>query len=131
MLIFDIVVTRIVPDRERIFCPHCGHESLRKMSVSVDEKGEVTYYESRRPISLRGTKYSLPKPKAGRVNISKMPITCEDQLYKHGRRRKEKKVDPFDPEYVFASKGRRQAQGLGRRKNPNEAKRKPKGTKRR
>jgi RNA-binding protein NOB1 len=42
---------------------------LAKVSVYINDKGEVTYFENpRRRINLRGTKYSIPKPKVGRDN---------------------------------------------------------------
>jgi len=126
-----IACFKVVQDRERLFCPHCGHDSLRKISVSVDESGAVQYYNSQKQVSIRGTRYSLPKPKGGRYGASQEPITCEDQLLKRGRRRKERKVDPFDPEFVFASKQRnaRAGVGVGRRGNPNESRRRGKGKK--
>jgi len=54
---------------ERKFCEKCGNSTLAKVSVYINDKGEVTYFENpRRRINLRGTRFSIPKPKVGRDN---------------------------------------------------------------
>jgi RNA-binding protein NOB1 len=52
---------------------------LGKVSVFINDDGEITYFDNpRRRINLRGTKYSLPKPKFGRH--APQLILREDQL---------------------------------------------------
>lgn len=64
---------------ERKFCERCGNAMLAKVSVYINDKGEVTYFENpRRRINLRGTKFSIPKPKVGRDNGNL--ILREDEL---------------------------------------------------
>ena len=54
-------------DVEREYCEYCGSHTLGKVSVFINENGEITYFDNpKRRINLRGTKYSIPKPKAGR-----------------------------------------------------------------
>ena len=63
---------------EREYCDYCGSHLLGKVSVFINEDGQLSYFDNpKRRINLRGTIYSLPKPKAGRKqNI----ILREDQL---------------------------------------------------
>jgi len=66
-------------DIEKEFCQFCGAYALVKVSVYIANSGEVTYFlNPKRRINLRGTKYSIPKPKAGRGNNNL--ILREDQL---------------------------------------------------
>ena len=64
---------------ERQYCEFCGAHVLGKVSVFINDDGELSYFDNpKRRINLRGTIYSLPKPKAGRHN--KNMILREDQL---------------------------------------------------
>jgi RNA-binding protein NOB1 len=53
------------------FCPSCGNPSLIKTTIGIDAKtGErVLYLKSNFQYRVRGTVYSIPKPKGGRPNI--------------------------------------------------------------
>lgn len=54
-------------DVEREYCEYCGSHTLGKVSVFINENGEITFFDNpKRRINLRGTKYSIAKPKAGR-----------------------------------------------------------------
>jgi RNA-binding protein NOB1 len=48
----------------RLFCPKCGNLSLDRVEVVVDADGAEYFGVTKRHI-LRGTRYSLPKPKVG------------------------------------------------------------------
>ncbi|KAG0561888.1 hypothetical protein KC19_9G100800 [Ceratodon purpureus] len=64
----------------RIFCPKCGNGgTLYKVSVTVGANGSVHAGQIKR-VNLRGTRYSLPLPKGGRVGAAQNPILREDQL---------------------------------------------------
>jgi RNA-binding protein NOB1 len=102
----------LVPDVRRIFCPNCGNQTLKKVSATINEQGEaVFYYNPKRRINLRGTKYTIPLPKGGRKG--KDPVLREDQLamFKYGKPHKSKlnlgkqKSDSgteiWNPEYSF------------------------------
>jgi RNA-binding protein NOB1 len=66
-------------DIEREYCEYCGSHTLAKVSVYISENGEISYFDNpKRRINLRGTKYSIPKPKFGRNN--KDLVLREDEL---------------------------------------------------
>ena len=46
---------------DRVFCEVCGHPTLRRVSVHVDQDGQVTYYEGTRPVNTKGTRVRLPR----------------------------------------------------------------------
>ena len=57
----------------------CGSHLLGKVSTYINDNGELSYFDNpKRRINLRGTVYSIPKPKGGRLN--KDMILREDQL---------------------------------------------------
>lgn len=66
----------------RLFCPRCGSDCLERVAASVDgSTGRVRlHFRSKaKPINLRGTKFSLPKP--GRASKYEGDILLrEDQL---------------------------------------------------
>lgn len=87
----------------RLFCPRCGNATLDRVKVTVSPDGSEQYGIRKKHI-LRGTRYSLPKPKGGR---NPDPILREDQLLtkKHLLRAKKAaakaaELDPFAPEYT-------------------------------
>ena len=61
----------------RLFCPRCGNAALDKVEVVVDASG-IAAFGVRKSHCLRGTKFSLPKPRGGRGGSG--PILREDQL---------------------------------------------------
>ncbi|XP_024369020.1 RNA-binding NOB1-like protein [Physcomitrium patens] len=64
----------------RIFCPKCGNGgTLYKVSVTVGANGTVHAGKIKR-VNIRGTRYSLPMPKGGRIGAAQNPILREDQL---------------------------------------------------
>lgn len=51
---------RISKDMSKVFCPQCGNNTLIKISIQVDEKGNITHIQNtRRQLNLRGTKVCL------------------------------------------------------------------------
>ena len=119
---------RFCPDREKIFCPSCGNDTLQKLSVVIKEDGEVLYFPPRRKISNRGTQFSIPKPKSGSSNQKERWFYAEDQLLKFQPKKKKNKNSDnvFDANYSFGEKRKVNSQktiiGSKPRKNPNEGK---------
>lgn len=52
---------------KRLFCSHCGGDFLQRIACSVDQRtGRLKlHFSKRHKTSLRGTKFSLPKPSTG------------------------------------------------------------------
>jgi RNA-binding protein NOB1 len=51
---------RITRDTMRRFCANCGNDTLRRLTVSLDESGKTCYHLAKnRPITTRGTKVWL------------------------------------------------------------------------
>ena len=58
---------RINMDTERLFCQFCGGATLNKVSVYMNNNGELTYFNNpKRKINMKGNVYSIPDPKGGR-----------------------------------------------------------------
>ncbi len=55
----------------KVFCPTCGNNTLKRVSISVDAQGTVmAFLNPKYKISTRGTKYTIPKPTGGRGELS-------------------------------------------------------------
>lgn len=47
-------------DSTKLFCPHCGHKTLKKVSVSLDDKGhQKIHINFKKPLTSRGKKVSV------------------------------------------------------------------------
>lgn len=66
------------PVMSKVFCPRCGNKTLKRVSVTVNSDGsQQIHISTRRPISKRGKKFSLPAPKGGKHAVN--PRLFEDQ----------------------------------------------------
>ncbi|KAJ2082266.1 20S-pre-rRNA D-site endonuclease nob1 [Coemansia sp. RSA 988] len=66
-------------DMNRQFCSECGHATLRRCSVTTNANGRLqVHLKSNYQHSLRGTIYSMPKPRGGR-HTTRDVITREDE----------------------------------------------------
>lgn len=62
----------------KIFCPNCGHKTLKRVAVSINENGQqVIHINLRRPLTGKGKNQSIPTPRGGKHSSN--PILCEDQ----------------------------------------------------
>lgn len=70
-------------DCEAKFCDKCGGMTLTKVSVFINDNGEVTFFDNpKRKVNLRGTIFTIPKPVCGR--ISKLIVTRADETLMGG-----------------------------------------------
>lgn len=136
---------KINPPNANQFCKFCGNmKTLKRVSVTVNADGTTKMHINfNKPINIRGTKYSLPMPRAGKH--ANNPILCEDQQAPQQRKSKlatqEKKhltVESIlnDPDYLIRSnpfsvndvysRGSRVNTHTRKAVNPNET-RKPTG----
>lgn len=85
----------------KVFCPSCGNKSLKKVAVSLNDDGtQVIHISSRKRLSARGKRFSLPTPKGGKH--ANNPILCEDQRIPEQRpsRLARTKNNPLDADYI-------------------------------
>lgn len=62
----------------KLFCPKCGHKTLKRVAVSIDENGQqVIHINTRRPLTAKGKNTSIPRPRGGKHSSN--PILFEDQ----------------------------------------------------
>lgn len=82
------------------FCPKCGNDTLKKVSVVLDEEGPHIYINPKHPLTARGKKYSLPTFKGGKH--SNNPILTEDQPQPDQRpsRIARTKTNAFEDDYI-------------------------------
>ncbi|GFV00072.1 RNA-binding protein NOB1 [Trichonephila clavipes] len=88
-------------DPTKVFCPNCGNSTLKRVSVTVNEDGtKRIHINFKKPIPIRGTRYSIPLPKRGKHQ--KNPILCADQPVPQNRPSKNalRKLKVLDEDYV-------------------------------
>lgn len=86
---------------EKLFCPKCGHKTLKRVSVTVNPDGTQVIHLSRRVnLTGKGKKFPLPMPRGGKH--SNNPILSEDQPIPQQRPSKQalKRNNPLDFEYI-------------------------------
>lgn len=92
----------ITKDAGRLFCPRCGNRALERVTIHVGPDG-LEQFGVRRRHNLRGTRFSLPKPKGGRHGNSVAPLLREDVfLSKFKPPKRGKKTGDADDELAFA-----------------------------
>ncbi|KFP19194.1 RNA-binding protein NOB1, partial [Egretta garzetta] len=93
---------RTTSDMTKVFCPHCGNKTLKKVAVSVSDDGSLHMHFSRNPkvLNPRGLRYPLPAPKGGKH--ANNPHLVEDQPFPQQRlsRKARQKTNVFDPDYI-------------------------------
>ncbi|XP_041834580.1 RNA-binding protein NOB1 [Melanotaenia boesemani] len=86
----------------KVFCPHCGNRTLKKVAVTVSADSGIHMHFSRNPkvLNPRGLRHSLPLPEGGKH--ANNPHLVEDQRFPQQRlsRKARQKTDVFDPDYV-------------------------------
>lgn len=86
----------------KVFCPHCGNKTLKKLAVTVSEDGSTHMHFSRNPkvLNPRGLRHALPLPHGGKH--SNNPQLVEDQRFPQQRlsRKARQKTDVFNPDYM-------------------------------
>ncbi|XP_038557002.1 RNA-binding protein NOB1 isoform X3 [Micropterus salmoides] len=86
----------------KVFCPHCGNKTLKKLAVTLSEDGSVQMHFSKNPkvLNPRGLRHSLPLPQGGKHGNN--PQLVEDQRAPQQRlsRKARQKTDVFNPDYV-------------------------------
>ncbi|KAI1285530.1 RNA-binding protein NOB1 [Halotydeus destructor] len=100
---------KITNELGRKFCPACGNlGTLKRVSVTVNEAGEkVIHINFKRPISIRGTKYSLPTPRGGK-HANNLVLVEDQRIPQHNatkfameEKRNVARAVVSDPNYVM------------------------------
>jgi len=92
---------RTTPLMDKKFCPKCGNKTLKRVSVTLNEDGsQQIHISTRRPINIKGSKYSIPAPKGGKHAWN--PKLTEDQPEPQQRlsKRAMKKNNPMGEDYI-------------------------------
>ncbi|KAM9953443.1 hypothetical protein ACTFIR_008511 [Dictyostelium discoideum] len=123
-----VACLNITTDMDKIFCGHCGNKALYKATTYVDRNGnQRVSVGSAKQFNLRGTIYSIPKPKGGKKSndmiltedqyLHKLRVT--GQLYK---KKVSKEINMNDLDLGFGHKGPSDDIVIGYgNKNPNVA----------
>jgi RNA-binding protein NOB1 len=93
--------SRTTPLLEKKFCPKCGNKTLKRVSMTLNADGsQQIHISTRRPLSTKGKKFSLPAPKGGKHCFN--PKLSEDQRDAQQRlsRKAIQKNNPMDPDYI-------------------------------
>merc|ERR1711990_1275033 len=63
----------------KVFCPSCGHRTMRRVACEVQPDGTLKLFLAKNPkcLNSRGTVYNLPAPKGGKY--SKNPVLTDMQ----------------------------------------------------
>ena len=88
-------------DATKIFCPKCGHKTLKRVAVSVNDKGEqVIHINARHQITTKFKNQPIPAPKGGKHACN--PILFEDQPLPQQRlsKKAQVKTDALDDNYT-------------------------------
>lgn len=76
---------------DKQFCPKCGHKTLHRVSITIDENGEIQLNLNLERLRVtRGFRYSRPMPKGGKHDI--IEKCFEDQRIPQNRMARIKKV---------------------------------------
>jgi len=57
----------VTKEAGRLFCPRCGNAALERVEVMVSPEG-TEFFGVKKNHVLRGTRYSLPKPRVGNMS---------------------------------------------------------------
>ena len=92
---------KTTPFLDKKFCPYCGNNTLKRVSVTLNADGsQQIHISTRRPLATRGKKFSLPAPKGGKHGVN--PRLFEDQREAQQRLSKRAilKNNPMDADFI-------------------------------
>uniref|UniRef100_A0AC34QJ73 RNA-binding protein NOB1 n=1 Tax=Panagrolaimus sp. JU765 TaxID=591449 RepID=A0AC34QJ73_9BILA len=113
----------------KLFCPKCGHNSLHKVSVSVDKNNvRRIHIDPERERVKRGYRYTMPKPKGGKHGNDILYMEDQHLPMNHMARIHENPVNagPFALHDVASRAAMLGLRSFGRQlpKNPNVVRKK-------
>lgn len=57
--------SKLCRDMEKLFCPHCGKDTLLRVQCTIDNEGNFVISNLKPKVSTRGTIYNIPNRKSG------------------------------------------------------------------
>ncbi|KAJ1648436.1 20S-pre-rRNA D-site endonuclease nob1 [Coemansia asiatica] len=73
---------RLTGNMNKQFCPSCGHATLKRCSVSTGANGRLqVHLKTNYVYNLRGTIYSMPKPRGGHHTTKDVITRADDKAY--------------------------------------------------
>jgi len=114
---------RSTRDMSKVFCPHCGNNTLSKYPIIVDDSGKVIHLNYRPRTTTRGTKYPLPLPKGGK---NSKDIILTEEEYTKALRKHKTSSNGFNEQFTFGGNhskgvvvgyGKKKTQMFQRKKN--------------
>jgi len=95
---------KTTPFLDQKFCPKCGNKTLKRVSVTLNADGsQQIHISTRRPISTKGKKYSLPAPKGGKHSFNPRLVADQRDAQQRLSRRAILKNNPMDPDFIAGS----------------------------
>jgi len=76
---------------DKLFCPRCGNMTMKRVAMTTNEDGSQQLWISSKPLSARGLKFQLPKPRGGPHAVK--PLLTADQRFPHQRAKINRKLD--------------------------------------
>jgi len=76
---------------DKLFCPRCGNMTMKRVAMTTNEDGSQQLWISSKPLSARGLKFQLPKPRGGPHAVK--PLLTADQRFPHQRAKMNRKLD--------------------------------------
>ena len=72
------------PKMDKQFCPKCGNKTLKRVSVTLNADGsQQIHISTRRPLSTKGKKFSLPTQKVPYFIFNIQVNLCQKLLFLH------------------------------------------------
>ncbi|KAI8073242.1 Nin one binding Zn-ribbon like-domain-containing protein [Gongronella butleri] len=103
----------VTSDMERKFCPKCGGATLTRVSCSTNSNGTVRYHlKHGHSYNLRGTVFSMPNPKGGRVHNNIVLREDQREYVKAKETQSKKKLVDISIQTLFPSTAAKQANAI-------------------
>jgi len=92
---------RTTSNVSKVFCPKCGHKTLKKVGVSLNEDGTLKIHIStRKQLTARGKKFSLPTPKGGKYAVNPILVENQREAQQRATQLGRTRTNALDPDYV-------------------------------
>jgi len=92
------------PRMELKFCPKCGNATLKRVSVTLNSDGsQQIHISTRRPISKKGKKFSLPAPKGGKHAVNPRLVADQREAQQRLSRKALQRNNPMGEDYLASS----------------------------